>query len=159
MKKNSLLYLVIALLPILFGCGSQKVAKYLEEGVEVIVNHIAPYSIEGEPSSLLLEELLILDTEDPAVVEAGLVDINAFQVDSQGNIYLLSLGSEKFCFYKFTPEGRFVTAFGPKGQGPGELGFPLLPRMLPNDRLAVTDVLKKLLVFASDGTLAAEDRI
>ena len=37
--------------------------------------------------------------------------------------------------------------------------FPILPRMLPQDRLAVTDILKKLLVFDAEGNVVSETRI
>lgn len=142
-----------------FGCGPQQVEKRLEDGVEVIINGIKPYRSEGQSSSLDLKEVKILDTEDPEVVAAGLVDINAFQVDSEGNIYILSHRGENHFFYKFTQEGQFEKSFGPKGQGPGEMEFPLLPRMLPQDRLTVTDVLKKLMVFDTDGDVVSETRI
>jgi hypothetical protein len=152
--------IVLALLVLfIFGCGPQKVMKHLEDGVEVVENGIKPYQIEGQSSSLDLEEVMILDTEDPEVVAAGLVDINAFQVDSEGNIYLLSHRGENHFFYKFDQEGKFVKSFGPKGQGPGEMEFPLLPRMLPQDHLAVTDVLKKHMFFDTEGKVISETRI
>jgi len=149
----SLLFLLIC------GCRNQQIEKRFEDGVETIVNHVEPYRIEGQLSALKLEEVMILDTEDPAVAENGLVDINAIQVDSRGDIYILSRSGENHYFFKFTYEGRFVRSFGPKGQGPGEMEFPVLPRMLPQDRLAVTDILKKLVVFDAEGNLASETRI
>jgi hypothetical protein len=157
MRKNSALLLSLILL--IFGCGPQKIEKRLEGGVEVIINHIEPYRIAGQSSSLQLEEVMILDTENPIVAATGLVDINAFQVDSEGNIYFLSHRGESHFFFKFDREGQFVKSFGSKGQGPGEMEFPLLPRILPQDRLVVTDVLKKLMVFDTEGRVASETRI
>jgi hypothetical protein len=157
MKKKPL----IILLPVLsiFGCERQGVENYLEGDVEVINNPVKPIRIEEQPSSLLLEKVMTIDTEDPDVIEAGLVDINAFQVDSKGNIIFLSHRGGNHFFYKFSNEGKFVRSFGPKGQGPGEMEFPLLPSLLSEDRLAVTDVLKKLLVFDEDGEVVSETRI
>ena len=142
-----------------FGCGPSSVEKHLEDGIEVVVNGIEPYRIQGQSTALTLEELWTLDTEDPEVAEAGLVSINAFQVDSQGNVYFLSHQGEDHFFYKFSREGEFVTSFGPKGQGPGEMSFPLLPEMLPRDRLAVMDVMTKLMVFDTEGNVVSETRI
>jgi len=160
MANRSAICLFLALIVGSSGCsGPQEIERSMEGDVEAVFNHLEPYQIEGEPSSLLLEEVMTLDTEDPEVAEAGLVDINAFQVDSEGNIYLLCHGSERYFFFNFSPEGEFVQAFGPKGQGPGELGFPLQPRMLPGDRLAVTDVLKKIMIFDSEGAVVSENRI
>jgi hypothetical protein len=159
MKKHLVVYLLLSLL--IFGCGGQyqEVEKRLEDGVEIVINHIKPYQIEGQSSFLDLEEVLTLDTEDPEVVVAGLIDINAIQIDSKGNIYLLSHRGEKHFFYKFTDKGQFVKSFGPKGQGPGEMEFPLVPQMLSQDRLALTDVLKKRMVFNSGGEVVTETRI
>jgi hypothetical protein len=158
MKSNRIVFITLLCLAIC-GCQTQQVDTRFEDGVEVIANHFEPYRIEGQPSALNLEEVMVLDTEDPAVAAAGLIDINAFQVDSKGDLYLLSQRGEDHFFYKFTHEGQFVRSFGPRGQGPGEMGFPLLPRMLPQNRLAVTDVMKKLMVFDVDGNVVSETRI
>jgi len=157
MIKDSTIFVLLILLS--FGCGRRHVEKHLEDGVEVIVNHLEPYQIGGQTPSLHLEEVMILDTEAPEVVAAGVIDINSFQVDSRGNIYILSRRGENHFIFKFSPEGKFVKSFGPKGQGPGEMEFPLLPQMLPEDRLAVTDVLKKLMVFDMEGNMISETRI
>ncbi len=157
MRKTSILFSMLILA--IFGCGPQQVEKRLVDGVEVIINRTKPYRIEGEPSSLRLEEVMVLDTESAEAIAAGLVDINAVQVDSEGAIYLLSHRGESHFFYKFDREGQFIRSFGPKGQGPGEMEFPLLPHMMPQDQLVVTDVLKKLMVFDTEGKLVSETRI
>jgi hypothetical protein len=157
MKRKSIVLLSLVLM--IVGCGHQRVEKHLEDGVEVIVNGIKPYEIEAQSSSLNLEEVMTLDTEDPEAVAAGLADINAFQVNSGGNIFFLSHRGDNHFFFKFTREGKFVKSFGLKGQGPGEMEFPLMPQMLPQDRLAVTDVLKKQIVFDTEGNLVSERRI
>lgn len=137
MKNISLVCSLLALL--IFGCGRQP--------------------IEEQSPSLHLEEVLILDTEDPEVAAAGLIDINAFQVDSSSNIIFLSHRGESHFFFKFSPEGQFIKSFGQKGQGPGEMEFPLQPLMMGQDHLAVTDVLKKLMIFDTDGNVVSETRI
>ena len=158
MKRNTAVIISLLFL-LLYGCQTQQIEKRVEDGVEIITNRLEPYQLEGQPSSLHLEEVMVLDTEDPAVAETGLVDINAFQVDSTGDLYLLSQRGEGHYFFKFTSEGRFVRSFGPRGQGPGEMEFPVLPQMLPQDRLSVTDILKKLMVFDVDGNVISETRI
>ena len=54
----------------------------MEDGVEVIVNHLEPYKIKGEPSTLHLEEKFTLDTERDEIAEIGLTDTQDFDVDS-----------------------------------------------------------------------------
>ena len=100
MIKNITLLALLVLLA--FGCGRQQVEKHLEDGVEVLVNHLEPYQIGGQSPSLHLEEVMILDTEAPEVVAAGVIDINSFQVDSAGNIYILSRRGENHFFYNRT---------------------------------------------------------
>ena len=99
MKK--LVYLII-IISLFVCCGpkQEKVEKTMEDGVEVIVNHLEPYKIEGEPSNLFLEEKFTINTEKDEIVEIGLTDIWSFDVDSEGNIYLLHLQSRENCIFK-----------------------------------------------------------
>ena len=79
------------LITLIISCGPKKdkIERYREDGVEIIVNHLEPYRIEGEPSTLHLEEELVIDTEEDYIAERGLADIDNFDVDSKGNIYCL----------------------------------------------------------------------
>jgi len=58
MKK--IIYLAL-ILTILLCCvhKQEKVERIIEDGVEVIINHLEPYKIKGEPSTLNLEEEFI----------------------------------------------------------------------------------------------------
>jgi len=50
---------ILSLIPfLLLSCGSKsdKIERIWEDGVEVIVNHLNPYNIEGEASILHLEQ-------------------------------------------------------------------------------------------------------
>jgi hypothetical protein len=93
------------------------------------------------------------------VVAAGLLDIDSIEVDSSGQIFLLSLRSPGEVMYVFDRSGNFVRSFGKKGPGPRELMTPLYPKITGSDRVVVTDVLKKILVFDSDGSLLDETAI
>lgn len=55
----------------------------MEEGVEVVVNHVEPYKLKGEPGNLILLKVLSIDTERDDIAESGLTDIGAFDVDSE----------------------------------------------------------------------------
>jgi len=135
----------------------KKIERYTENGVEVIVNHLEPYRIEGEPNTLHLEEEFSIDTEKDYVAERGLVDIDKFDVDSEGNIYCIYLRSRENCIYKFDKNGNFASAFGRKGQGPGELS-PLSAMSINNhDEIIIQNIFQpKLLVLSSDGNLIKE---
>ncbi len=120
--------------------------------MEVIVNHLEPYKIANEPTRLYLEEQLTIDTEKENIAETGLTNIIYFDVDSDGNIYFLNDRPQKNYIIKFDRNGNFVTAFGPRGQGPGELREPLFPVITDQDEVLVMDEGKgKLFFFTKDG--------
>lgn len=93
----------------------------MEDGVEVILNQMDPYTIEGLSSNLNLEQEMTIDTEQEEILKTGLVDIETFDVDNEGNIYLISWTSSENFVYKFDTKGEFIKSFVRKGQGPGEI--------------------------------------
>jgi hypothetical protein len=144
------------------SCGSKqdKVERYMEDGVEVILNHLEPYKIKGEPSNLLLEEELLIDMESKEIEETGLVDIDYFDNDSEGNIYVANIVSTEPKYklvLKFDRKGKFISSFGRKGQGPGEVQFVLYFGIDSRDRIIISDhINKKVLFFSKDGGLIKE---
>ena len=76
---RKLIYL-LSILSILLCCQPKqdKVERYMEDGVEVIANHLEPYKIKGEPGSLHLEEEFIIDFEGDDIAEIGMVNIAGF---------------------------------------------------------------------------------
>ena len=59
--KNLIYLLAISILFIHCSTRSDKVEKLIEQGVEVIINHLEPYIIEGEPTLLTLEKEFSID--------------------------------------------------------------------------------------------------
>jgi len=120
------LLILFCLLSLCFYCGPKQdvVERYIEDGVEVIVNHLEPYKIKGVPSTFHLEEEFAIDTEKDDVATTGLTDITHFDVDSEGNIYCLNETSNENFIVKFNKNGNFIISFGRKGQGPGEMNLP-----------------------------------
>lgn len=70
--KNSVYIAVI--LCFLSSCGpkQEKVETIMEDGVEVVMNHLEPYQIKGEASRLNLDEELRLDFEEEEFLELGI---------------------------------------------------------------------------------------
>ena len=115
MKKY--LALVSALL-FFFCCAPKrkKVEKVMEDGVEVILNHIEPYSIEGEPATFTLVEEFSIDAADEKIAELSLTDIGGyFDADSSGNVYLINPKGDESIIYKFDRDGNFVSSFSRRG--------------------------------------------
>jgi hypothetical protein len=84
--------LIISLLVILITvcCGpkQEKVDRIIEDGVEVVFNHLEPYQI-GVISSFSLEEVFKVDTEEDEITNLGIADIQGFEVNSVGEIFIL----------------------------------------------------------------------
>jgi hypothetical protein len=135
----------------------EKVERIIEDGVEVVVNHIEPYKIKGEPSTFNLEEEFIIDTEKDEITDIGLVDIDNFDVDSEGNIFLSGRRNKENFIFKFDKNGHFVTSFGRRGQGPGEISNVMLLIVTDLDEIAISGVTK-VLIFDKKGELIKETR-
>ena len=146
-----------------FGCQDKesKVERIIEDGVEVIVNHLEPYKIIGEPYKLILEEMFTIDTERDEIAELGLTNIKDFDVDSDGSIYFFQDRERDVnLIYKFDKNGNYLTSFGKRGQGPGEIQTPIYQRITAHDEIPVQNSgIPKLYVFDRDGILIRETQI
>ena len=120
MKKMFFLFFIIT---ISFFCSpkSEQVEKYIEDGVEVVMNHVEPYKMKGESSSLALEIEFSIDFARDDIGELGIAASVDFEVDSEGNLYFFYADKEGNLIFKFDPQGNYLNSFGTKGQGPGEM--------------------------------------
>lgn len=157
MKRTILLISVLSLF-IFCGPKQDELERIIEDGVEVIVNHLEPYEIAGEPVTFTLEEEFTIDTEKDEIAETGLVDFSPFDIDSDGNIYFFTLKSDENCIYKFGKKGRFLTSFAKKGQGPGEIGqAPYGLDINEKDEILVYNgITGKTSIFSTSGVLINE---
>jgi hypothetical protein len=121
-------YLILALcFGLCIACGNKeaRIEKTMENGTEVVLNHLEPYRIPEELSSLRLREVFAIDTEDDSMAAKGITDIYLFDVDSGGKIYLMRPPSGKGdLVYVFSKDGELEYSFGSFGQGPYELEYP-----------------------------------
>jgi len=162
MKKSLMAISLVVLFCFTFSCQKQEeVERFMEDGVEVVVNHLEPYKLKGEPSNLILEKVLSIDTERDDIAEIGLTDIGAFDVDSEGNIYMVSPQAKENYIFKFDRNGNYDNSFCRIGQGPGELSFsPYTLNVTNQDEISVINQMnKKLLIFNSSGNLVDETLI
>jgi hypothetical protein len=144
--------LSLSVIILIAGCKKQDQEERIwEEGVEIVLNKIEPHRINGEPTTLHLEEEFTIDTERDAVAETGLTNIHYFDVDSEGNLYFLNRSGEDAVF-KFDPKGNFITSFGHKGQGPGELMNPINLIVNYKDDIVISDIVGKIVSFDKDGS-------
>jgi hypothetical protein len=152
---------LLFIIPVFIFCSpkSDRVEKFMEEGVEVVMNHLEPYQINGEPCKLALEKEFSIDFEREDIGELGIADATAFEVDAKGNIYFFYSNKKGNLIFKFDENGKFMHTFGHQGQGPGEIQFILYTGMDSQNNLTVYDhTNKKILVFDQQGQLLKENR-
>ncbi len=162
MKKLLLILPLVFLLCFTFSCQKQEqIERIMEDGVEVVINHLEPYKIKGKPSILHLEKEYVIDTEDDEIADLGLTDIGAFDVDSEGNIYMVSPMAKENTIFKFDSNGNYVHSFCRMGQGPGEMPYPPWTlNITSQDEITATNAMnKKLLIFNNDGNFVEETPI
>ncbi len=155
MKKS--IYLVFILV-LFYFCGQKddKVERIIEDGVEVVINHMEPYAIDKKSLVLKAEREVLIDFKSDSITELGIADIRGFAVDSEGNLYV-SVFKAEFCIYKFDRDGKFLLSFGRKGQGPGELMIARGLSVNEKNEILTYDVSKQnYLIFDNSGHLLKE---
>jgi len=153
MKKLLMVIPLVILLCFNLSCQKQEqVERIMEDGVEVVINHLEPYKVKGESSTLHLEEEFTIDTENDDIAEIGLTNIFGFDVDSEGSLYFLNRRSGEDFVFKFDQARNFIASFGRRGQGPGELTNPLHMIVDCKDDIVITDIAGKIVSFGKDGS-------
>jgi len=118
---------------------------------------LEPYKIKEEPSNPNLEEELIIDFEREDLKEKGVKEVLGFDVDSEGNIYFIVSRSSEDLILKFDEKGDYLSSFGRRGQGPGELAAPRYLRVDELEKIHISDNARnKLNLFEKNGDLIKE---
>ena len=158
MKK---IFLLISILSLLIHCGpkQEEVDRIMEDGVKVVLNHLEPYKISDQ-NSLILEEILKIDTEEDEISNLGIADIFGFEVNSKGEIFILrNITGEGDFIFKFDENGKFIKSFGPQGQGPGEFQNPHHIALDREDNILILDFGKQTLFkYDSQGDFIGDYR-
>lgn len=159
MKKPTLIILVLSLF-LCCGRGPERVRRIVTDGVDTVLNGIDPYVLKGEPGRLRLEKMFSIDTEDENQLKAGLTDIETFDVDAAGNIYLIQWNTKGNYIYKYDRDGKLLTSFCRNGQGPGEIEWGGTVMISASGELMAKDPSQpKFLVYGEDGRFLRETRL
>ena len=119
MRLRSFIFALLAAI-YLVNCASKpvEVEKRIENGIEVVLNKLKPYTLEGELSKLDLEIEFTIDTENDEIAALGVTDIQGIDVDSEESIYIFKPAlSQGDLIYIFSRDGEFTRSFLHKGQG------------------------------------------
>jgi hypothetical protein len=84
--NRSVYFILIIFLFVSCQPKEEKVEKFMENEVEVVVNYIEPYKIKGETFALNLEEEFRIDMERDDILEAGLADARKFGEEDKKRI-------------------------------------------------------------------------
>jgi hypothetical protein len=142
--RNKLSSIFCLLLMAYCSPKQDKVERRIENGVDIVINHLEPYHVGGAVN-LALEEIFRIDTENNKIEKLELIDIRGFDVNSGGEIFILKTEKGKGHFvYKFDRDGRFVNSFVPKGQGPGELELPHHIALDTEDHVLIYDGIRMM---------------
>jgi len=148
-----ILFLSAVMVSVSCGPKQEKVEKILEDGVEVVINHLEPYKVGGEPPSFELEEEVTVDTEREDLAELGISRIRSADVDRDGNVYFISNAQ----IFKFDSQGNFIQTIGQEGKGPGEIHRGGGLRITDDQKISLYDAgNRKFLFFNKDGSLVKE---
>lgn len=157
MKKKIVFLMVLLLFFINCKPKHDEIEKTIENGIEVVLNKIEPYKTNGISLTLQLEFVFSIDTEKEECLEMGLIGIETFDVDSEGNIYLIQWQSKENYIYKFDHQGTFIKSFLRYGQGPGEIVWGGTVLVNPLSEIYAKDPSKrKFLIYSKDGEFLRE---
>jgi hypothetical protein len=134
------------------SAAAQKVDIRVQDGVTIVRNPKAPVPQPGGPSQLLLTQDLVLG-KGPAGGPDVFAELRSVGVDDQENIWTLDW--EDIKVRVFDKNGKPISEFGKKGQGPREWQNPGRMVVLPSGTAVVLDV-NKLTFYALDGTCLKE---
>jgi hypothetical protein len=155
MKRLCCLGAVLFLVGI--GAGQDRPDRTVEKGVEVVLNHLSPYKIKGESGRLRMEKLFSIAMDDEKLLQAGLTDIETFDVDEEGMIYVIQWHAKGNLIYKFDKNGKFLASFCRAGQGPGEIEWGGTVMAARNGELFAKDPSKaKFAVYSREGRYLRE---
>jgi hypothetical protein len=152
--KNALVILAVVLV---FGQCTERsdtVEIITEDGVDVVLNRLEPYSLKGEPSTFSLEEEFFIDFEREDLGELGVDEVLDFDVDAEGNVYCVCTSQ----VFKFDPTGRFLLKFGRKGEGPGEFQEARRCRAMASGEFMLYDwMMRRLLLYSPEGEFLRQE--
>lgn len=140
-------YVYFSILIVAAFAGQTKIS--VENGVTIVTNAKKPSPPQGTATRLVLEEIFAI--EAGTAVESAFSDITTLDVHKDGTVFVLDRKESRVSV--FDANGRFLRAFGKKGQGPGELNQPVGILISPNNEIVVEDILnQRLAFFGLDGT-------
>ncbi len=146
-----MMLLVVVL--ILGGCSGENEKNHTLEkvdGVDVYKN--TTRRPRGKPAPDITPKLLFkIKGTDPTVSDPSreIVWPRFMDTDRFGNIYILDTGTTSV--KKFEPSGKFITAFGSRGSGPGEMQVPFMIGIIMDTVYVIDPQVQRMVTFGLEG--------
>ena len=144
----------ILMISILISCGKSDEPYTIEmkDGVNYIHNHAPLWGDTLEVEIEFVQKIGDFDTEDDNYLLFHPKDVAR---DKSGNIYVLDAGNYRI--QKYDSNGKFISTFGRKGEGPGEIMTPVSIEIDSNDKLHLADSRNnRIQVYNLDGKAAEQ---
>jgi hypothetical protein len=109
----------------------------------VVSNGKRPSPPPGTAAKLVLEDFFSISSGDSPGLEFS--DLNALAVRPDGSMFVLDTKESRVL--AFDAKGTFLSAFGKKGQGPGEMNTPVGISISPKNEVIVEDALNQRLAY------------
>jgi hypothetical protein len=157
MKQFLVLLSVVLILGILdYSLSSQEARIEKEDGVTVVHNPSMPISHAGDPIKLTLtEDLIVGDRSDEENYMFS--QLRSIQVDNDENI--IALDTKEVSIKVFDKTGKFISKFGTKGQGPGELMRPFAMFLVSGEHIVINDSENtRISYFSKEGNCLKETK-
>ncbi|MFO7733598.1 MAG: 6-bladed beta-propeller [Candidatus Aminicenantes bacterium] len=134
--------------------GGYPAERSIADGSEFVMNPDFPRDKTAEAT---LEDSLIIGVQKSN--EKPLFNrISDIVVDDAGRIYVLDIGDVQVKV--FSSNGDLLFAFGSRGQGPGDLGYPGPIRLSPSGRVVINDMEnRRIEIFSAEGSYIKEWKI
>jgi hypothetical protein len=145
-KIYSLVFLIsfIIIVPL---SNAQKIRIKTEKDIPVVYNPKKPAPPPGAKSKLILEEELCIGENVEEYLFAEDAAFVSMAVDNEGNIY--TVDPKLVEIKKFSSEGKLISLFGKKGQGPQEMNSPSITGVTSQNELMFVDRGNNRIAFYS----------
>jgi len=118
------------------------------------VHNLRPASEKPVAGLAFVRQLGELEAKDP---DYQFVRPMSVAEDGRGNLFVLD--EKDGCIKKYGPDRKFLLQFGRKGQGPGEIAYPMTVSVCANGQAVVSTMSSDFHVFDNNGVFINRFRL
>lgn len=128
------------------ACRKERTSAFeVRDGVRYVHN-LRPASEKPVAGLAFVRKIGELEAKDPDYQFARPMSVAE---DGRGNLFILD--DKDGCIKKYGPDRKFLLQFGRKGQGPGEMAYPMTVSICANGQAVVSTMSSDFHVFDNNG--------